>query len=95
MTDIRAEVVVRGRVQGVWFRQSTANEAQNRGLGGWCRNNPDGTVTAVFEGEESAVREMIEWCRSGPKLARVDELRVTTAAATGEFNDFTVRAGAN
>jgi acylphosphatase len=92
VTEIRAEVIVSGRVQGVWFRQSTYNIATKLGLTGWCRNNPDGTVSAVFEGEESAVKTALEWCKNGPELARVDQVQVKLAPATNEFEKFDIQA---
>ena len=91
MTKVRAEVRVTGRVQGVWFRQSTKNTAERYKVTGWCRNNPDGSVAAVFEGEESAVKSVIEWCKEGPELARVDDLLVDWEKPTGEFERFIIR----
>ncbi len=90
MGHIRAEVIVSGRVQGVWYRQSTCNTAKNLNLTGWCRNNPDGTVSAVFEGEEKRVKDAIEWCKKGPDLAKVDQVSVDFFPATGEFRTFRV-----
>jgi acylphosphatase len=91
MANIRAEVIVKGRVQGVWFRQSTCNIANKLGLTGWCRNNPDGTVSAIFEGEEEAVKTILEWCKTGPELAEVDQVQVERVRATGEFEKFYIR----
>ncbi len=91
MAIIRAEVHVTGRVQGVWFRQSTKNTADQYGINGWCRNNPDGSVEAVFEGEESAVKAVIEWCQDGPELARVVDLNIRWERPTGEFERFFIR----
>ncbi len=91
MANIRAEVLISGRVQGVWFRQSTKNTADNHRVRGWCRNNPDGSVEAVLEGEEAAVTALIEWCKRGPENARVDHLQVDLKPATGEFDGFKVR----
>lgn len=71
MTAVRARVLVSGRVQGVWFRESTRERAGALGLTGWVRNLPDGRVEALFEGERSAVAEAIEFVREGPPLARV------------------------
>ncbi|MGZ4124347.1 MAG: acylphosphatase [Actinomycetota bacterium] len=68
---VRVRVVVSGRVQGVFFRASCADQARRRGLGGWVRNLPDGRVEAVFEGEEPQVEAMIDWCSQGPPDARV------------------------
>jgi acylphosphatase len=71
---IRRRVVVRGRVQGVFFRAATRERAREVGAAGWVRNLPDGSVEAVFEGEPDAVRAMLEFCRTGPRHARVDAL---------------------
>ncbi len=90
MTQNRAEVRVSGRVQGVWFRQSTRQTAEQFGVTGWVRNCPDGSVEAVFEGEKSSVQRVIDWCRQGPRQARVDDLQVSWSAATDEFNRFQV-----
>ncbi len=64
-------IVVRGRVQGVWFRASTREEAQRLGLNGEVRNRPDGTVEVWAEGEPAAVEQLIAWCGHGPPLAEV------------------------
>ncbi|MHA1600908.1 MAG: acylphosphatase [Alphaproteobacteria bacterium] len=68
----QVRVVITGRVQGVWFRGWTVDEAAARGLDGWVRNRRDGTVEAVFSGPEATVDTMIELCQSGPPAARVD-----------------------
>ncbi len=72
----RARVRVRGRVQGVFFRAETRDRARSLGLAGWVRNCPDGTVEAVFEGEEARVRSMVDWCREGPPGSTVDGVDV-------------------
>ncbi len=90
MSKLRAEVHVSGRVQGVCFRHYTQKTAQQHGVSGWCRNRPDGSVEAVFEGEESAVRAVVDWCRQGPDLARVDALQVEWTTASDEFIGFNV-----
>ena len=74
MERIRRRVSVRGRVQGVWFRDSTRNEARHHGVEGWVRNCRDGSVEAVFEGSPEAVAILVAWCRRGPPAARVDEV---------------------
>lgn len=74
MTDARARVVVRGRVQGVFFRGEAQARARSLGVAGWVRNDPDGSVQAVFEGDRSRVESMVDWCRRGPRGARVDEV---------------------
>jgi acylphosphatase len=71
MSKMRAHLFVEGRVQGVFFRACTQEEAQERKLTGWVKNLYDGRVEAVFEGEEKDVQSMIEWCHSGPPHAMV------------------------
>lgn len=73
---IRRRAVVRGRVQGVWFRETTRRMAEARDVSGWVSNNPDGTVEAVFEGEPDAVEEMLGFCRTGPERATVSDVDV-------------------
>ena len=77
-------VRVEGRVQGVGFRWWTEREAQRRGLSGWVRNRRDGSVEAVFSGDDAVVDDMLDACRSGPSLARVDTLEAQPAGALGE-----------
>ena len=74
---IRRRVLVTGRVQGVCFRQSTADEATALGLSGWVRNLPDGRVEAVFEGTRELVDAAIAWCGQGPTHAHVEAVAVT------------------
>lgn len=81
MAHVARHIVITGRVQGVFFRQSAADKARELGVAGWVRNSPDGSVEAHVEGEERAVEAMIEWLRQGPPAARVDRTRVTEAAA--------------
>jgi acylphosphatase len=76
---IVVNVRIRGRVQGVWYRAWTVEEASRHGLRGWVRNRRDGSVEALFCGPASAVREMIEACRSGPPHARVEALEEVVA----------------
>jgi acylphosphatase len=78
---ITVRVRIRGRVQGVWYRGWTVDEARRLGLSGWVRNRRDGSVEAVFSGPEHAVRAMIACCRQGPPAALVRE--VTEEAETG------------
>ena len=87
----RAHVVVSGRVQGVWFRQSTAEEARRRNVTGWVRNLPDGRVEAVFEGATEAVEAMIAFVTTGPPAARVDDVHVAREADRREFSGFGIR----
>lgn len=73
---IRRRVIVRGRVQGVWFRGATREAALRAGVAGWVRNRPDGSVEAALEGPAAAVERVLTFCREGPPAARVDEVRV-------------------
>jgi acylphosphatase len=88
----RAHVVIRGQVQGVFFRAEARDRAASLGLGGWVRNNPDGTVEAVFEGERERVESMVDWCRRGPALAHVETVAVAWEEPQGESR-FAVRGG--
>ena len=72
--DTAVRVRIEGRVQGVWFRAWTAEQAQALGLSGWVRNRRDGSVEAVFAGPEQAVREMVARCWRGPPAARVERV---------------------
>ena len=76
MPIFQAYVVVSGRVQGVFFRESTRRRAESLGLSGFVRNLPDGRVEARFWGEESAVRSAVDFVREGPDQARVDDVRL-------------------
>jgi acylphosphatase len=79
----RVRVIVHGRVQGVFFRDSCREQARALRVAGWVRNRMDGTVEAVFEGPEAAVERMVQWCHQGPPRAVVDEVEVTTEAPEG------------
>ena len=80
---IRRRVIARGRVQGVFFRGATEEEARARGVDGWVRNLRDGNVEAVFEGPPEAVEALVTWCRGGPRWAQVDGLEVENEPADG------------
>lgn len=86
----RAEVVVRGAVQGVFFRVETRDRARSLRIAGWVRNAPDGSVEAAFEGQDERVESMVEWCRRGPRGARVDDLEVTWTEVQNE-DGFSIR----
>ena len=75
---------MRGFVQGVGFRYATRTRAAALGLGGWVSNRPDGSVEAVFEGEEEAVESMVAWCREGPRGARVEAVDVERESPRGD-----------
>lgn len=81
---MRVRVVVTGRVQGVWFRDSCRQEARALNIGGWVRNRADGAVEAEFEGAPAAVDRMIAWCHDGPPRARVDAVQTEVITPVGE-----------
>lgn len=81
---VRVRVVVLGRVQGVWFRDSCRERARAEKVAGWVRNRSDGAVEAEFEGSRASVDRMVAWCREGPPRARVDRVDVTGIAPSGE-----------
>ncbi len=82
---------VHGRVQGVFFRDSMRAQAQRLGVGGWVRNDPDGTVEALVSGPPAAVDALVAWAHDGPSGARVDRLDATEAPPDGGLADFEVR----
>ena len=88
--NVRAHIYVSGRVQGVYFRRDTVNEALLLGLKGWVRNLPDRRVEAVAEGEEEGVEEFIRWCHEGPPLAIVRGVEVFRERPMGEFETFRI-----
>lgn len=90
---VRKRIIVSGRVQGVYFRDSLRMAAKEEGVSGWVRNLPDRRVEAVLEGEPEAVLQVIEWSRRGPPAARVEGVEVTEEFFAGEFHDFEIRYG--
>jgi acylphosphatase len=87
---VRRRVVVHGEVQGVFFRDSTKREAGRRGIAGWVKNRADGAVEAVFEGPADAVEAMVEWCRSGPRRAEVEDMEVSLGEEPDGLEGFEV-----
>jgi acylphosphatase len=81
---MRRRVIVHGHVQGVFFRDSTGRLAERHGVAGWVRNNPDGTVEAVFEGEPDAVERLVAFAREGPRGAVVARVEVHDEPDAGE-----------
>lgn len=91
MSKSRVHLFISGRVQGVFFRAHTTDEARQRGLTGWVQNLCDGRVEAVFEGEDEDIQSIINWCRTGPPHAVVTDVSVERETFRGGFSDFTVR----
>ncbi|OGP14206.1 MAG: acylphosphatase [Deltaproteobacteria bacterium GWA2_54_12] len=86
---VRAHLIIEGLVQGVSFRASAVEAAKTAGVVGWVRNNPNGAVEAVLEGEEEKVNRLIKWCRTGPPMARVEKVNLSWEPFKNEFDDFT------
>ncbi len=83
---ITRHLIISGRVQGVCYRESLREQAENRGVAGWVRNRRNGSVEAVLHGSEADVQEVIAWCRRGPEMALVENLEVREEQ--GEFSEF-------
>lgn len=90
MPMTRAHVYVRGKVQGVFFRASTRDNALAFGVTGWVKNCSDGSVEAVFEGKKDIVDKVVNWCRKGPTGAFVTQIEVCWEVYSGEFDEFSV-----
>jgi acylphosphatase len=88
--QVRTRVIVHGRVQGVFFRDSVRRRARAGGVSGWVSNRADGTVEAVFEGPRDAVARLVQFCREGPRGASVERVDVLDEAPQG-LSGFAVR----
>jgi acylphosphatase len=87
----RAHVRISGQVQGVFFRDSTRQKAEELGLAGWVKNTPEGQVEALFEGPSERIREMVSWCEEGPRHASVENVDTDFEGASGDLEGFEVR----
>ncbi len=87
----RVHVLIKGRVQGVFFRGSTRAMATTLGLTGYVRNLSGGDVEAVFEGDAGAVRKAVRWCREGPPGARVDSVDTRWGETSRQYSDFQIQ----
>jgi len=88
--EMEAHVYVSGRVQGVFYRASTRDKARELGLSGWVRNQPDGRVEALFQGDKEKIEEMIRWCDTGPQMADVSDVRVDLRQVVEKINGFEI-----
>jgi len=87
----RLHLIIRGKVQGVFFRDNTRRRATSLEITGWIRNNSDGTVEAVFEGPEEKLKEILKICEQSPGSSQVDKVEKNWEVFTGEFNQFEIR----
>lgn len=90
MAQKRIHLIVRGRVQGVYFRAAAQREARRLGITGWVKNRQDGGVELLAEGDEDAVKELSSWANHGPSAARVDSVDIRWRGYTGEFYEFQI-----
>jgi acylphosphatase len=88
--EIRVRLIIKGRVQGVWFRDSTRQEALGLDVRGWVKNRLDGGVEVLVEGPEKKVKQLVAWCHRGPSHARVTEVHETVEDWQGEFDSFDI-----
>ena len=87
----RVYIIVRGLVQGIFFRVSTKEKAQQLGITGWVRNLDSGKVEIIAEGEKKKLEELIEWCNKGPSSARIEEVKTEWQLYKAEFENFDIR----
>lgn len=90
MANKRVHLIIRGRVQGVFFRAAAQREARRLGLTGWVKNRTDGSIELIAEGEEDSIKQLASWASHGPSAARVDYLDQRWRAYTGEFYEFSI-----
>lgn len=90
-TNARVLLKIYGCVQGVFFRVETKRKADHLGLTGWVRNNSDGTVECLAEGEKNKLEQFIDWCYQGSDGAKVDNIEKNWAPYQGEFNNFSIQ----
>ncbi|HSD05484.1 MAG TPA: acylphosphatase [Nitrosopumilaceae archaeon] len=90
MANQRVHIFVKGKVQGVFFRQTTKNVAEKKNVTGWVRNLKDGRVEAVLEGQDINVSEVVEWGHRGPPNAVVEDVQIINEKYKGEFSKFEI-----
>ena len=86
----RVKINIKGKVQGVWYRASAKEEADKLGITGWVKNEIDGSVTVVAEGDEEKLNEFIKWCWIGPVYAKVENIKEEWSEFKGEFKVFKI-----
>lgn len=86
----KLRIMISGDVHGVGFRVMTQHRSRRLDVNGWVRNNPDGTVEAVFEGEDKAVEDMVEWCKKGPPTSYVEKVEIIEEKYSGEYKSFEI-----
>lgn len=87
----RIHITIKGLVQGIFFRASTKEKAQQLGITGWVRNLNSDKVEIVAEGEKKNLEELIEWCKTGSSLVKIEEIKVEWQSYQAEFENFEIR----
>jgi acylphosphatase len=90
MSNVRVHLIIEGRVQGVWFRDSTRREAVALGITGWVKNRRDGGVELVAEGPEDRIKKLVAWCRHGPPAAQVSQVTETSEEWRNAYGSFDI-----
>ena len=90
MGNIRMHLIIEGRVQGVWFRDSTRKQAFSLGVSGWVRNMRDGSVETIVEGPGDQVKKLAAWCHHGPPAAAVSRVKEVMEEWQGEYSSFDI-----
>ena len=90
MANQRVRLFIKGKVQGVFFRQALKVTAKKNKVNGWVRNLKDGRVEALLEGEDIDVSSLVEWCHAGSANARVEDIEIKNEKYKGEFSKFEV-----
>ena len=90
MSNQRIRIIVNGKVQGVFFRQTLKVKAKKNEIFGWVKNLKDGRVEAILEGDEEKISKIIEWAHGGPANARVEDVEIRNEKFIGEFSKFDV-----
>ncbi|MFO8078148.1 MAG: acylphosphatase [Thermoplasmatota archaeon] len=85
------QVVISGKVQGVWFRANTKKQAEQKNVSGWVRNTSDGKVEAMFQGDERAVDDLISWCHQGSSMSNVSDVTAKVMDVDEEFQGFNIK----
>ncbi len=86
----RVQLIIHGKVQGVFFRASTQDKANELRLTGFVRNKEDGTVEVVAEGERDQLQKLVDWCRKGPQLSHVDDVQLDWQPYIAQFEEFMI-----
>ncbi len=87
---MQVRIIVSGYVQGVFFRHSAKQQAEQLDLVGWVKNNPDGSVEALAQGEKKALDDFINWCKKGPSFAKVEKIEVKWNEKSENYDQFEI-----